>query len=121
MRTLTKTYVVTDDMTAAKFASGTLDVFGTPALIGCMEDTAKSLIDPELKEGESSVGTKISTTHVKASKVGATITVEATLVKQDGRMYDFTVKAYEDGVLIGEGEHTRAVINVERFLAKLNK
>ena len=121
MKTLTKTYVVTDDMTAAKFASGTLDVFGTPALIGCMEDTAKSLIDPELKEGESSVGTKISTTHVKASKVGATITVEATLVKQEGRMYDFFVKAYEDGVLIGEGEHTRAVINVERFLAKLNK
>ena len=121
MKTLTKTYVITDDMTAAKFASGTLDVFGTPALIGCMEDTAKSLIDPELKEGESSVGTKISTTHVKASKVGATITVEATLVKQEGRMYDFTVKAYEDGVLIGEGEHTRAVINVERFLAKLNK
>ena len=30
MKTLTKTYVVTDDMTAAKFASGTLDVFGTP-------------------------------------------------------------------------------------------
>ena len=111
MRTLTKSYVVTDDMTASKFASGTLDVFGTPALIGCMEDTAKTLMDEDLKEGESSVGTK----------VGQTVTVEATLVKQEGRMYDFVIKAYEDGVLIGEGEHTRAVINVERFLAKLNK
>ncbi len=121
MRTFTKTYVVTDDMTAAKFASGTLDVFGTPALIGCMEDTAKSLIDPELAEGESSVGTKISTTHIKASKVGATITVEATLLKHEGRVYDFAVKAFEDGVLIGEGEHTRVAINVERFLAKLDK
>ena len=110
MRTLTKSYVVTDDMTAAKFASGTLDVFGTPALIGCMEDTAKTLMDEDLKEGESSVGTKVGT-----------VTVEATLVKQEGRMYDFVIKAYEDGVLIGEGEHTRAVINVERFLAKLNK
>lgn len=121
MRTLTKTYVVTDDMTASKFASGTLDVFGTPALVGCMEDTAKTLMDQDLNEGDSSVGTKISTTHVKASKVGATIQVEATIVKQEGRMYDFAIKAYEDGVLIGEGEHTRAVINVERFLAKLNK
>ena len=121
MRTLTKTYVVTDDMTASRFASGTLDVFGTPALIGCMEDTAKTLMDEDLKEGESSVGTKVGTTHLKATKVGATVTVEATLVKQEGRMYDFVIKAYEDGVLIGEGEHTRAVINVERFLAKLNK
>ena len=121
MRTLTKTYVVTEDMTASKFASGTLDVFGTPALIGCMEDTAKTLMDEDLKEGESSVGTKVSTSHVKASKVGAEITVEATLVKQEGRMYDFVIKAFENGVLIGEGEHTRAVINVERFLAKLNK
>ena len=121
MRTLTKTYVVTDDMTASKFASGTLDVFGTPALIACMEDTAKTLMDEDLNEGDSSVGTKISTTHVKASKVGATIQVEAAIVKQEGRMYDFSIKAYEDGVLIGEGEHTRAVINVERFLAKLNK
>ncbi len=119
MKTLTKSYVVTEDMTARKFASGTLDVFGTPALVGCMEDTAKSIIDPDLNEGESSVGTKISTSHLKASKVGATIQVEATLVKQEGRMYYFEIKAYDNGVLIGEGEHTRAVINVERFLAKL--
>lgn len=121
MKVLRKTYTVTQDMTAKKFASGTLEVFGTPALVGCMEDTAKSLIDPDLKEGESSVGTKISTSHVKASKVGAVIEVEATLEKQEGRMYYFTVKAFENGVLIGEGEHTRAVINVERFLAKLDK
>ena len=75
MRTLTKSYVVTDDMTASKFASGTLDVFGTPALIGCMEDTAKTMMDEDLKEGDSSVGTKVGTTHIKATKVGATITV----------------------------------------------
>ena len=80
-----------------------------------------SIYIEDLKEGESSVGTKVGTTHLKATKVGATVSVEATLVKQEGRMYDFVIKAYEDGVLIGEGEHTRAVINVERFLAKLNK
>ena len=80
MRTLTKSYVVTDDMTASKFASGTLDVFGTPALIGCMEDTAKTLMDADLKEGESSVGTKVGTTHLKATKVGQTVTVEGMLI-----------------------------------------
>jgi predicted thioesterase len=121
MKTITKVYTVTDDMTAAKYASGTLPVFGTPGLVACMEDTAKTLVEEFLNEGESSVGTKVSTSHVKASKVGAEITVEATLVKQEGRMYDFVIKAFENGVLIGEGEHTRAVINIERFMAKLDK
>lgn len=120
MKKLTKTYTVTEDMTAAKYASGTLMVFGTPGLIACMEDTAKTIVEEYLNDGESSVGTKISTSHLKASKVGAEITVEATLEKVEGRMYYFTVKAFDNGVLIGEGEHTRAVINIERFLAKLN-
>ena len=121
MRTITKKYIVTEEMTASRYASGTLEVFGTPGLVACMEDTAKTLVEEDLKEGESSVCTKVSTSHVKASKVGAEITVEATLVKQEGRMYDFVIKAFENGVLIGEGAHTRAVINIERFLAKLNK
>lgn len=119
MRKITKTYVVTNEMTASKYASGTLEVFGTPGLVACMEDTAKTLVEEDLKEGESSVGTAVSTSHVKASKVGAQITVEAILVKQEGRMYHFEIKAFENGTLIGEGQHTRAVINVERFLAKL--
>lgn len=120
METLSKKYIVLPNMTAKNFSSGTLDVFGTPALVGCMEDTAKSLIDPKLKTGESSVGTKISTTHIKASPVGAEIEITATLVKQEGRLYDFEIKATQDGQLIGEGTHTRACIDVERFMAKLN-
>ena len=47
-------------------------------------------------------------------------TVSEKLKSEDISLED-AIKAYEDGVLIGEGEHTRAVINVERFLAKLNK
>lgn len=121
METLTKTYTVKECMTAKNFASGTLDVFATPSLVGCMEDVAKSLIDPKLKEGESSVGTKISTTHIKASPVGAQIEVTATLVKEEGRTYGFEVKATENGELIGEGIHTRVAIDIERFMSKLNK
>ncbi|MEG1800335.1 MAG: thioesterase family protein [Oscillospiraceae bacterium] len=121
METLTKSYTVMPEMTAKYFASGTLDVFATPSLVGCMEDTAKTIIDPKLQEGESSVGTKIAISHVKASPVGATIEVTAILVKQEGRMYEFEVMATQDGELIGEGTHTRAVINIERFMSKVNR
>ena len=121
MKELKKSYLVTETMTAKHFASGTLDVFATPAMVGCMEDVAKTLIDPMLKEGESSVGTKISTTHLKASPVGATIDITATLLSNEGRMFDFEIVATENGQLIGEATHTRASVNIERFMAKLNK
>lgn len=119
MQTLVKKYIVQPNQTAKNYASGTVDVLATPALVGFMEDVAKSLIDPMLAQGESSVGTKISTTHVKASPIGAQIVVEATLLKHEGRFFDFAIKATQDGELVGEGEHTRASINVERFMAKL--
>ena len=48
MRTITKKYIVTEEMTASKYASGTLEVFGTPGLVACMEDTAKTLVEEDL-------------------------------------------------------------------------
>jgi predicted thioesterase len=72
-----------------------------------------------LPEGSATVGTAISTSHIKASALGAEIRAEAELVEVDGRRLEFVVKAYEGDKLIGEGSHTRFVVDRERFLSKL--
>ena len=41
-------------------------------------------------------------------------------MSENGKMVDFTVRAWDDKGPIGSGTHTRAIINNERFLAKCN-
>lgn len=114
--------VVTDKNTAASLGSGALPVFGTPFLIAMMENAAFSYMQERLPEGKSSVGVKIDIEHVSPTPIGMAVRVvaEVTHVSENGKMVDFSVKGYDDAGLIGEGMHRRAVVDVERFLAKCN-
>ena len=110
--------VVTKENTAKAMGSGTLEVFATPAMIALMEKTAYESVAPELEEGSGTVGTALNVKHVAASPVGMKITCESELVKVDGRALTFSVKAYDEKGLIGEGEHERFIIYNEKFQAK---
>lgn len=112
---------VTAEKTAVAMGSGDLPVFATPAMVALMEEAAARCAQSFLAEGETTVGVKISTSHIKASPLGAAITAKATLQEQAGKSFLFLVEAFEGDVLIGSGEHTRVVVNGERFLAKLQK
>ena len=46
------------------------------------------------------------------------MTCEAELTEADGRRLVFSVKAFDNAGLIGEGTHERFVIKTEKFLAK---
>ncbi|MEE0915749.1 MAG: hotdog domain-containing protein, partial [Alistipes sp.] len=74
---------------------------------------------PHLEAGQTTVGTEISTTHIKASALGATITATATLTAIEGRKLTFAVTAHDGDNIIGEGTHTRFIVDRERFLAKV--
>ena len=110
--------VVTKENTAKAMGSGTLEVFATPAMIALMEKTAYESVAPELEEGSGTVGTALNVKHVAASPVGMKITCESELVKVDGRALTFSVKAYDEKGLIGEGEHERFIVYNEKFQAK---
>ena len=114
------TGAVTEQTTARHVGSGGLDVFATPCMTALMESAAYRLLQRELPEGKSSVGTKLDVFHVSPSPVGMRVraTAEVTEVSADGRTVGFRVAAYDDAGLIGEGSHRRAVIDTERFLAK---
>jgi predicted thioesterase len=113
-----KEITVTQELTAKAMSSGALDVFATPAMIALMENTAFLSVAAELEPGSGTVGTALNVKHVSATPVGMKVTCETELVKVDGRALTFSVKAYDEAGLIGEGEHERFIIFEEKFQAK---
>ena len=111
--------VVSEANTAATLGSGDMAVFATPAMVALMENAAMLAVKESLPEGSATVGTQMNTSHIKASPLGATITASAELTAVDGRRLTFTVKAWDEKGIIGEGEHTRFIVDRERFLSKL--
>lgn len=104
---------------AKTLGSGDMDVFATPAMVALMENAAMLAVAAELPEGSATVGTQMNTSHIKASPLGAVITASAELTAVDGRKLTFAVKAWDEKDVIGEGEHTRFVVDRARFLSKL--
>ena len=112
--------VVTKANCASAVGSGGLDVFATPSMVALMENAAMLAVKESLPEGSATVGTQMNTSHIKASPLGATITASAELTEVEGRKLTFAVKAWDEKGVIGEGVHTRFVVDRERFLSKLS-
>ena len=94
-------------------------VFATGFMIVLMEWTCAQLLAPHLDAGEGSLGTHVDVSHLAATPVGFTVSVEAELVAVDGRKLAFKVSAHDGKDLIGEGRHKRVVVGWERFNAKV--
>lgn len=104
--------------TAIVHKSGGLPVYATPAMIALMENAAFSLLKNEDKD---SVGTEMNVKHTRACLVGAKVYAEATVTGVNGNWVTFNVAAYDEKGEIGNGNHTRYIIDPEKFMAKLNK
>ncbi len=113
--------VVGEAQTAAAFGAGGVLVLGTPVMIGLMENAAWQLVQPELPEGESTVGTLVNVRHLAATPLGGHVVATAELVEIDDRRLVFRVSARDDTQIIGEGTHERFRIVLDRFLARLPK
>lgn len=117
--THTKNMVVTINDTALNYGSGMVEVFATPAMIALMENTSLRVVLPYLPEGYNTVGTKICVNHIKATPVGMNVRCNATLKEKDGRKLLFDVVAYDENGEIGNGTHTRLIIDTKKFMSKL--
>mgnify|MGYP001782675075 FL=1 len=111
---------VTLNDTAKALGSGGLDVLSTPKLIALMENAALVSVRPYLEEGMDTVGTKLDVAHVAATPVGMTVRAEAELIEIDRRRLVFSVKAWDEVELVGEGTHERFIVDMEKFTNKCN-
>lgn len=114
------TQTVTEELTAANVGSGALPVFGTPYMAAMMENAAMTALQAYLDLDQGSVGTHLDITHDAPTPVGMTVWAEAEIlsVSENGKLVEFQVKAWDEKGPIGQGVHTRAIVNCERFLSK---
>lgn len=111
--------VVSAENAALKMGSGDMEVFATPSMVALMENAAMVAVAAALPEGSTTVGSEMNCSHIKPSKLGATITATAVLTAVEGRKLTFTVGASDEQGIIGEGVHIRFVVDRARFMAKL--
>ena len=115
----TATMRVMTEVTAEYIGSGDLAVLATPAMCALMENAAMMAVATKLEEGQTTVGTALNIEHSRATKVGEIITATAVLTEVNGRELKFNIAARDEKGIIGEGTHTRFIVNREKFMAKL--
>lgn len=117
----TRSIIVEEPYTAKFIGSGVVDVLSTPMMIALMENAALDAVQTHLAEGWTTVGTKVDIEHLRATPVGEKVTAEATLIKQEGRALEFSVVARDNQGIIGQGSHKRFIIDLEKFMQKIQK
>jgi predicted thioesterase len=93
------------------------DVFATSRMIALMELAAARVMRPGLTDGQLSVGVGVNIQHLAATPLGVQVRAVATFLGMEGKLYRFKVEAFDGGGLIGQGEHTRAIVKTDRLLA----
>ena len=107
--------VVREENTARHLGSGNVAVLATPEMVRLMEQAAVTAVDHLLPDGYRTVGVEVNVQHLAATPVGMKVRVQAELTAVEGRKLTFHVEADDEVERIGEGEHRRVIIDLERF------
>lgn len=112
-----------EESDTAKFSGGDSlpPVFSTPRAIGLLERTSHNAILPFLDPGQGSVGSVVNIRHLAATPIGFTIRTRAEVLEVDGRRIKFKVEAWDNFEKIAEGEHERFIIDLGRFIERVEK
>ena len=113
--TLEQTVVVEDEFAIKFLGPAGARVLATPRMIGLMERTCRDLVFPMLEEGQDTVGTHVNVYHRKAAPMGSKVTFHAELTSVSRRRMNFSVRALMGEIVIGDGTHERAIIEVRHF------
>jgi fluoroacetyl-CoA thioesterase len=100
---------------------GEYKVFSTPSMTQLVESTANQLVAPHLKPGQGQVGVVVTVRHMGPTPLGKKVRAEAELVAIDRRRLSFKIKVHDDVEQVGESEHDRFVIDLDKYFEKLKK
>jgi fluoroacetyl-CoA thioesterase len=116
------TLVVTAEHLANRFKDATLPpVLATPVMIMAMENAALNAIKPFMETRESAVGTRVDVLHLAPTPVGRQVVAKAQVTRVEGRRIEFKIEATDGVAPIGTGTHERMVIDMVRFVERLNR
>jgi predicted thioesterase len=110
---------VDDRLLATAMGSGSIAVYATPAMVALMEAAAVDALASALPEGQSSVGIALNIRHLAATPPGRQVRAHAQVIQVQGNKVTFQVQAWDEREMIGDGTHTRYVIDVARFVERV--
>lgn len=113
--------VVGTNDTAPRVGSGVIPVLATPVMINLMEAAALDAVEQLLQDGHQSLGTHLDVSHISATPIGMKVVANAKLSSVSGRNLTFDVSAEDNNGLIGEGIHSRVIVNVAKFEKRLKE
>lgn len=113
--------LVGKDDTALSVGSGSLEVFATPCMIALMENAAMMSVEDIIGDEFTTVGTHLDIKHLSATPIGREVYSIATLKEIDGKKLKFWIEAYDEKCKIGEGFHSRFIVEREKFILRINK
>jgi predicted thioesterase len=113
--------IVAAEHTAPRVGSGVIPVLATPVMINLVEAAALDACEQFLPAGHQSLGTHLDVSHTAATPVGGLVTARAEVVAVVGREIAFTVEVRDDLDVIGKGRHTRVVVAVAKFEARVKR
>ncbi len=112
---------VTEQLTAVSVRSGLVSAYATPAMMALMENASVAAIQKCLGKGNTSVGVEAHIQHIAATPVGVRVRARAEVIALEGRRVLFKVEAWDPKEKIGEGTHTRVIVDAARFKDKVEK
>lgn len=112
---------VTLERVASHLGSGSLQVYATPAMVAFVEQTCRKLVEPHLPEGMTTVGIALSVRHIAPTPLGRDVSIQAEIVLIEKNMISFQADLWDEMEKIGEVAHKRAVIEIDRFTARVQK
>jgi len=117
--------MVTAEMTPPHLRAEPIRVLATPEMVRFVEQTAIQAVQPHLKPGQTTVGTRVDLAHLAATPEGMTITVTVELTAVDRRRLSFKFEVQDELEKVGEGTHERFIVDPEqrgpRLSAKVQK
>ncbi|KOG37255.1 thioesterase family protein [Streptomyces resistomycificus] len=96
-----------------------LDVLATPVLLWLSEIAAMKVVETAVTDPAMTVGLAHDSAHLAPTVTGESVTLTATLTRVDGKKLTFAVEGHDAHGTVLRGEHTRAVVDRDRFTAKL--
>ena len=109
-------HIVAREDTAVAFGSGDVPVFATPAMIALMEETALKSVQPFLEDEQTTVGFEVNIRHYKGVFIGEEVKAVSHLRIVDDRKLIFRIEAWSNHDKIGEGSHTRYIVEKKFFV-----
>ncbi len=101
------------------FLGEELRVYATPELVRDFEITCRELLLEHCDAGEDSVGTGINISHTGATLMGMPVEVSVQVKEVNGRAVKFTLSARDGVEPISVGEHSRAIVSVDKLRARV--